>query len=145
MAFYSGQELEHFGFKFLGKNVLVSDKASLYNHEQIVLGDHSRIDDFCIISGQVSLGRNVHIAAFCNLAGGEKGIIIEDFSGLDYACQVFSQSDDYSGKTLTNPTVPDLFKKEKKRQFISNDIVLLEPRQLFSPVLRLLKALLLGR
>lgn len=114
MAFYSSQELERFGFKFLGKNVLISDKASLYNHDQIALGDHSRIDDFCIISGKVSLGRNVHIAAFCNLAGGEKGIIIEDFSGLAYGCQVFSQSDDYSGKTLTNPTVPDCFKKETK-------------------------------
>ncbi len=115
MAFYSQQQLESMGFKSLGKNVRISDKASIYNHDQIEIGDHSRIDDFCVISGRVTIGRNVHIAVFCNVAGGEKGIVMEDFSGLAYGCQVFSQSDDYSGKSLTNPTVPDQYKQEIKK------------------------------
>ncbi len=115
MAFYSQQQLESMGFKSLGKNVRISDKASIYNHDQIEIGDHSRIDDFCVISGRVTIGRNVHIAVFCNVAGGEKGIVMEDFSGLAYGCQVFSQSDDYSGKSLTNPTVPDQYKQETKK------------------------------
>lgn len=114
MAFYSREKLERLGFKSLGNNVLVSDKASIYNHSEIQIGDYSRIDDFCVISGKVSIGRNVHIAVFCNVAGGEKGIFIEDFAGLAYGCHVFSQSDDYSGRSLTNPTVPDQFKKETK-------------------------------
>lgn len=114
MAFYTREQLERLGFKALGCNVLVSDKASIYNHKQIEIGDNSRIDDFCIISGSVTIGRNVHIAVFCNVAGGEKGIVLEDFSGLAYGCQVFTQSDDYSGRTLTNPTVPDHYKKETK-------------------------------
>lgn len=118
MAFYTQNQLESFGFKYLGKNVLISDKASIYNHDEIEIGDYSRIDDFCVISGKVKIGRNVHIAVFCNLAGGEKGIEMEDFSGLAYGCQVFSQSDDYSGKTLTNPTVPDEFKKETKARVV---------------------------
>lgn len=37
-----------------------------------------------------------------------------DFSGLAYHVLVFSQSDDYSGNSLTNPTVPDSYKREKK-------------------------------
>lgn len=53
----------------------------------------------------------MHIAVFCNVAGGELGVTLEDFSGLAYGCHVFSQSDDYSGKTLTNPTIPEKFKK----------------------------------
>jgi acetyltransferase-like isoleucine patch superfamily enzyme len=114
MAFIVREELEGLGFKSLGTNVLVSDKASIYNHSEIEIGDNSRIDDFCVISGKVTMGRNVHIAIFCNVAGGEKGIVLEDFSGLAYGCQVFSQSDDYSGRALTNPTVPDEFKKETK-------------------------------
>lgn len=118
MAFYTQEQLQRLGFKYLGKNVRISDKASIYNHDQIEIGDNSRIDDFCVLSGKVKIGRNVHIAVFCNLAGGEEGIEMNDFSGLAYGCQVFSQSDDYSGKTLTNPTVPDEFKSEKKAKIV---------------------------
>lgn len=118
MAFLSKKQLESFGFKHLGKDVRISDKASIHNANQLKIGDHSRIDDFCVISGKVTIGRNVHIAVFCNVAGGEKGIIFEDFSGLAYGCHVFTQSDDYSGKTLTNPTVPDKYKQENKEAII---------------------------
>lgn len=110
MAFLTESALKDLGFKSLGKKVKISDKASIYNPEQIEIGDYSRIDDFCVISGKVSIGRNVHIAIFCNVAGGDLGVTLEDFCGLAYGCQVFSQSDDYSGKTLTNPTIPEKFK-----------------------------------
>jgi len=115
MPFLSQQQLESMGFRSLGKNVRISDKAAIYNPEQIEIGDHSRIDDFCVVSGKVSIGRNVHIAVFCNVAGGSEGITFEDFSGLAYGCHVFSQSDDYTGRTLTNPTVPSQFKREFKK------------------------------
>lgn len=118
MAYYTQEELLKLGFKHLGKNVKISDKASIYNCEDIEIGDNSRIDDFCVVSGKVKIGRNVHIAPFCLVAGGEKGIVFEDFSGLAYQVQVFTQSDDYSGRTLTNPTIPDEFKVEIKKEII---------------------------
>ncbi len=114
MAFLSRQDLEKLNFKRLGNGVLISEKASIYNPENIEIGDYSRIDDFCVISGHVTIGRNVHIAVFCNVAGGEKGVSLGDFSGLAYGCHVFSQSDDYSGRSMTNPTIPDCYKKETK-------------------------------
>jgi galactoside O-acetyltransferase len=52
------------------------------------------------------------------VAGGEKGIVLDDFSGLAYGCQVFTQSDDYSGRSLTNPTVPDKYKQETKAAIV---------------------------
>jgi galactoside O-acetyltransferase len=118
MAFLNKEQIEKMGFKSVGVNVCISDKASIYDANQIEIGDHSRIDDFCVISGKVIIGRNVHIAVFCNVAGGDKGIEFEDFSGLAYGCHVFTQSDDYSGRTLTNPTVPDKFKKEFKKAIV---------------------------
>lgn len=114
MAFLTPAELASKGFKKLGSNVLISDKASIYNCDEMEIGDNSRIDDFCVVSGKVTIGRNVHIAVFCNIAGGDQGITLEDFSGLAYGCHVFSQSDDYSGRTMTNPTVPAQFKGETK-------------------------------
>jgi acetyltransferase-like isoleucine patch superfamily enzyme len=118
MAYYSEHELFLMGFKSLGKNVKISDKASIYNCDQIEIGDYSRIDDFCVISGRIRIGRNVHIAPQCLIAGGEEGIVLEDFSGLAYQVQVFSQSDDYSGKTMTNPTVPKKYKQEQKKSVL---------------------------
>ncbi len=115
MAYYSEDQLKEMGFKYLGRNVKISDKASIYNADQMEIGDNSRIDDFCIVSGKVTIGKYVHIAPFCLLAGGEKGIHMSDFSGLAYHVQVFSQSDDYSGRTLTNPTVRPAYKGEIKR------------------------------
>lgn len=115
MAFLSTTELAAMGFKSLGRNVLISTKASIYDPEQIEIGDHSRIDDFCVISGKVTLGRHVHIAIFCNIAGGSEGVTLDDFAGLAYGCQVFSQSDDYTGRALTNPTIPARFKRDTKK------------------------------
>jgi acetyltransferase-like isoleucine patch superfamily enzyme len=118
MAYYTKEQLKQLGFKDIGENVKISDKASIYNCDQIEIGDNSRIDDFCVISGKIKIGKNVHIAPFCLIAGGEKGIIFEDFSGLAYQVQVFTQSDDYSGRSLTNPTIPDEYKKEVKKEIL---------------------------
>lgn len=115
MAFLSQEQMLSMGFKSLGKNVRISDKAAIYNANHMEIGDNSRIDDFCVMAGRISIGRNVHIAVFCNIAGGTEGVKLEDFSGLAYGCHVFSQSDDYSGRTLTNPTVPAAYKGETKK------------------------------
>lgn len=112
MAYYSEKELLDFGFKYLGKNVKISNKASLYDVENLSIGDNSRIDDFCVVSGLVSIGRNVHITPFCLVAGGTPGITLSDFSTLAYGCRLFSQSDDYSGNSLVNSTIPKKYKSE---------------------------------
>lgn len=114
MSYYALDELERMGFKFLGVNVKVSDKASIYGCEEIEIGDNSRVDDFCVLSGRISIGRNVHITPMCLVAGGEEGVVFEDFTTLAYGVQVFTQSDDYSGHTMTNSTVPARYKNEFK-------------------------------
>lgn len=116
MAFLTQEQLAAIPFKFIGNNVRVSDKAVFHEAEKIEIGSNSRIDDFCVVSGKVIIGRNVHIAVFCNIAGGSEGITFEDFSGLAYGCHIFSQSDDYSGSSMTNPTVSAKFKCEIKKK-----------------------------
>jgi len=112
MPYLSDKQLREMGFKSLGRDVKVSDRASVYNADCIELGDYSRIDDFCVISGRVVIGRNVHITPQCLVAGGEPGIFIGDFVALAYNVKIFSQSDDYSGSSMTNSTVPKTFKRE---------------------------------
>jgi galactoside O-acetyltransferase len=125
LAYFSEVELSKMQFASLGINVLISTRASIYNADRISIGDNSRIDDFCLLSGKVEVGRNVHFAAYSHVAGGEEGISFGDFSALAYGCHVFSQSDDYSGETLTNPTVPAKFKSITKASVkISNHVII---------------------
>lgn len=114
MAYLNYDSLIGMGFGHIGRDVKISDKAVFYEPEKIYIGDRSRIDDFCVVSGNVCIGMNVHFAVFCNVAGGEEGVSFGDFSGLAYNCQVFSQSDDYTGRSMTNPTVPNEYKLETK-------------------------------
>lgn len=115
MSYYSECELKNLGFKSLGKNVKISTKASIYNHDQIEIGDNSRIDDFCVISGKITIGRFVHITPMCLFAGGQLGIEVSDFCTFAYGVKIFTQSDDYSGTTMTNSNIP----KKYKNEFIS--------------------------
>lgn len=107
--FYSQDELEQIGFKSLGKNVLLSKKASIYGAAEMSIGNNVRIDDFCVLSGKITLGNNIHIAVYTALFGGNAGIEMKDFTCLSSRCCVYAKSDDYSGEYLTNPTIPDTY------------------------------------
>lgn len=106
MGFLSKDQLSALGLKSVGDNVLISDKASIYSPELISIGSHVRIDDFCILSGDITLGSYIHIGAYCALYG-KFGIVMEDYTGLSPRCTVFSASDDFSGDYLISPMVPE--------------------------------------
>ena len=110
-SFYSLFEIEKIGLKSFGSNVKISKKASIYGANNIEVGNNVRIDDFCILSGKISIGNNVHIAAYSALYGGEEGIIIGDFCNISSRVSIYSKSDDYSGETLTSPVLPDELKR----------------------------------
>lgn len=98
------------GFKSLGDKVLISRKASIYGAAHISIGHNVRIDDFCILSGEIELHNYIHVAAFCAFYGGEAGIAIGDFANFSSRITVYAISDDYSGESMTNPMVPEKFK-----------------------------------
>ncbi|WP_053162126.1 acyltransferase [Pseudomonas brassicacearum] len=112
MAYLDEAQLSQMGFKKLGKEVKISDKASIYNAELIELGDYTRIDDFCVISGRIIFGNYNHVTPMCLVAGGEPGVEFSDFCTLAYGVKVFAQSDDYSGETMTNSLIPKKYKRE---------------------------------
>jgi acetyltransferase-like isoleucine patch superfamily enzyme len=115
-SFLTRSELEAIGFKSLGADVLLSRKVSLYNPSVISIGDNVRIDDFCVLSGGevISIGSHVHIGCYSALFGAA-GIILEDFVTVSVRVAIFSASDDASGLSMVNPTIPERFKPTFQR------------------------------
>lgn len=105
-SFYTDDELLQIGFKSIGKNVKISRKASIYSPQNISIGDNVRIDDFCILSGNITLGSHIHISAYVALYGA-MGIVMEDYSGISPKSVVYSAMDDFSGDYLIGPIHPE--------------------------------------
>ena len=101
-SFYSEEELKEIGLKSYGAKVKISRNAKIYSPERISIGDNVRIDDFCILSGNIKLGSNIHISAYVALYGAG-GIIMEDFTGISARSTVYSAMDDFSGDFLIGP------------------------------------------
>lgn len=114
MAFYTEDELKDLNIASFGYNVKISKLCQIYRPEDTIIGNNIRIDDFCILSGKIRLGNNIHLAPYTHLAGGDVGIEMHDFSGAAFNVIITSSSDDYSGRSMTNPTIPDTYKKYKK-------------------------------
>jgi acetyltransferase-like isoleucine patch superfamily enzyme len=108
-SFLTEQEVHELGFKELGRNVKISRKASIYGPGDMCIGDNVRVDDFCILSGRLSIGSYIHISAYVALYG-QYGIVLKDFVALSARTLVYSGTDDYSGNFLTNPTVPSEYR-----------------------------------
>lgn len=113
-SFYSMEELKDMGFKSIGADLSISKKASFYGVENISIGSHVRIDDFCILSGKISIGDYIHIAAYSALYGSDAGIQINEFANISSRVCIYAVTDDYSGESMTSPMIPDEYKNLQK-------------------------------
>jgi len=112
---YSPAELKALGITF-GKAPRVHKTVQFFNADKVVLGDDVRIDCFSLLSAGaegIRIGRNVHLAASVFLYGSGGKIEIHDFAGLSARVTLYTANDDYTGEAMTNPTVPDEFRKVK--------------------------------
>lgn len=101
-SFYTEAELRGLGLKSYGNNVKISRYSRIYSPELIQIGNNVRIDDFTILSGNISLGSNIHISAFVALYG-KFGVFLEDYTGISPHSIIFSAMDDFSGNYLIGP------------------------------------------
>jgi galactoside O-acetyltransferase len=111
MGRLSRAEIDRLRFAAVGSDVAISDKASFYNCSNIRIGNHVRIDDFCVLSaglGGIVLGDHIHLAVYTSLIGAGR-IVLADFCNISSRVSIYSSSDDYSGGSMTNPTVPAEF------------------------------------
>jgi acetyltransferase-like isoleucine patch superfamily enzyme len=112
VAWHTRDFLERLPFGSLGKNVLIDTSVKLIGVENIFLGDNVRIDagTLIIATGRISIGSRVHIAANCYLEG-RGGISIKSYANISNYVSIHSVSDDHSGQMMTNPMIPDAYKR----------------------------------
>jgi dTDP-4-amino-4,6-dideoxy-D-glucose acyltransferase len=109
--YYTEHDLADFGFKSLGRNIMISSDARVYGAHNISIGNNVRIDDFTIlaaVNGSIDIGNYVFIARNSHL-GGALGIELHDFSSMAANTVIYSASDDYSGEAMTAQAVPQKY------------------------------------
>jgi dTDP-4-amino-4,6-dideoxy-D-glucose acyltransferase len=100
----------------VGENVAVNRSVVFYSPKNIHVGSNSRIDCFSILSASAAgivIGDHVHISAYVGLFGASGKIQVESFCALSSRVTVFTSSDDYVDGFMSNPTVPEEFRKEQ--------------------------------
>ncbi len=108
-SFYSEEELQTWALADAEQCPPQSQGLDL-RPEKIEIGNNVRIDDFCILSGTIKIGNYVHISAFVGLFGTE-GITIGDYVAVSSKVSVFTVNDDYTGESMTNPMVPERYRR----------------------------------
>lgn len=108
--FLSDAELSKLGLAHVGRNVLIHPTVVIVDGQNLSVGDESRIDPYTVIvaTASVVIGSHVHVGASCYIAGGGT-VVLQDFAGLSQGVCIYSVSDDYSGRAMTNPTVPHAY------------------------------------
>ena len=99
--------LEALGVQCGGEDVLVHTSVVIVNPERLSIGNHARIDPYCVLTagGGIKLGSHVHVSSHCSLVGGS-GIDVGDFCGLSHGARIFSVNDNVAGDYMHGPTVP---------------------------------------
>jgi acetyltransferase-like isoleucine patch superfamily enzyme len=75
---------------------IISPNTRIRYPDQLTVGDHSVIDDFCYLSARIRIGRFCHIANNCSIAGGrEFAFELGDHSSLSAGVRVWCSSNDF--------------------------------------------------
>lgn len=108
-GYYRSDELRALGFARVGEGSAIARNCTIFGLANITIGDHVRIDGYTTIVAPdrpVRIGDHVHICSNCVL-GGRGGIDLEAYSSLSHGVRLLSAVDDFSGRHMTNSTLPD--------------------------------------
>lgn len=95
-----------------GKRVVIDRGATILRPELVHIGNDVRIDAGVVLSAgfPIRIGDHVHLAAGVKLFASGSEIVLDDFSSVSADVKIFTASDDFTGGSLTGPTVPREFK-----------------------------------
>jgi galactoside O-acetyltransferase len=108
-GYFTSEQLRQFGFARVGEACAIARTCTIIGLENIVLGDHVRIDGYTSLiakQGSLRIGSHVHLCSGC-VIGARGGVELGDFSSLSHGVKLLSAVDDFSGERMTNSTLPE--------------------------------------
>ncbi len=137
-SYCSARELRQMGFRALGERVLISRDARIFSPETISIGSNVLIDAFTIMNGNITIGDHVHLSSHCEVYSSEGSeIVFGDYCGISSHVSFYSQTDDYLGPYMNNPTVPPRFRNVSESSVILEKHVLIATQSVVLPGVRL--------
>jgi acetyltransferase-like isoleucine patch superfamily enzyme len=106
--YLSDAALASMPFKSLGHDVMIHERVTLVGIENISIGSHVRIDPDVILlaTGPLTIGCYTHIAPGVFIAA-KAGFEMKNFANIAHGARIYTVNDDYSGKYLMGPTIPE--------------------------------------
>lgn len=107
MAYLDEIQLKEMGFKSVGENVKILDKAFFYGCDNISIGNNVRIDDFCVFlagEGGIDIHDYIYIAVYFLIIGKGK-VTIFDYANILFWVLIYFSNDDYFGNYMFNLVV----------------------------------------
>jgi dTDP-4-amino-4,6-dideoxy-D-glucose acyltransferase len=95
-----------------GTDVIIDSNVKIRYPKSVTMGDHIAIDWGFYCTTQLELKDWIHIAPYCTVIGGKEAMFkMGNFTTLAAGCRIICASDDYLGEGLTNPWVPEQYRK----------------------------------
>jgi galactoside O-acetyltransferase len=106
--YLSPEAISSMPFKSIGRDVMIHERVTLVGIENISIGSHVRIDPDVVLvaTGPLAIGCYTHIAPSVYVAA-RAGFEMKDFANISHGARIYTINDDYSGRNLMGPTVPE--------------------------------------
>jgi acetyltransferase-like isoleucine patch superfamily enzyme len=145
-GYFSSIDLREMGFKSVGQDVYIAKNATIIGLSNISLGSRVRIDAYTSLicqEGEIVFGSNIHVGAGSYI-GGIGSVKFCDFSGTSQGVRIYSGSDDFSGKSLTNSTIPIHFRKIQQGRVLLQEHALIGSGSIILPNCEIGEATVVG-
>ena len=109
--YYTDWEIEAMGFMYIGKHVKIARTCIIHDPSEIAIGNYSQVQDLCILTGEISIGEFCDIGSKVHLSG-HSTIIMNDFSCVAENSAIFTESADYSGRSLFGAPIPKSYRDD---------------------------------
>jgi galactoside O-acetyltransferase len=95
--------------KHLGRGAIVGKAVRIRKPEDVIIGDHTIIDDFTYISCALEMGCYCHIGPNVTISGGKGRVTMRDFAGVAAGSTIHAASSEYAAASFDLPGIPEEF------------------------------------
>ncbi len=109
--YYTDEEIQSMGFRYIGEHVKVARTCIIHDPSEISIGNYSQVQDMCILTGEIIIKEFCDIGSKVHLSG-HNTVVMNDFSAIAENSAIFTESADYSGRSLFGAPIPKSYRED---------------------------------